>query len=564
MARAKTMQAASGAGDKISTRNLIMFPLGTIGRDFIYNLFNTYMMTFILLTKNLTAAELGAITFIVVGARIFDALNDPVMGGIVENTRTKWGKYKPWQLIGAVLTSAVVVLLYTVNLDHWAFIGFLAFIYLMFSITFTMNDISYWGMLPTLSSDNDSRNKLTSFTQIAVTIGGGSAGILIPLLTTGQIGAAVFGSAKRAYAVLSIVAAVVMIGFQLFTILGVKEKPLPTDFIKTPRLKVKDIFRTITKNDQLLWSAVSLLLYNVGTGLAGAGLATMYLYFEFGYEGLYGMLFYAVMGVLGVIFTLFYPAFSKKWGRDKTLYSTGIAIVAAYVLMLIFGLTIPETKGFDLNLLGLNLHLNLKFILLMLSFGLTGWGSGFYMIATISIANTVEYNEYKTGKREEGLIFSLRPLANKLGSAISVGLVSVVYIIAGVLTATNGISDVENKFDALGNLTAEQQADKLAQIDAIIKNVPIKNKSIMLVCMCLIPIVIMSIAMILYRRFCFLNEAKMEEIKAAVEARHAAEEAAAASTADAECMAADCAADEDADVSDGIAVEADDAPPVED
>ena len=502
-----------------------MFPLGTVGRDFIYGLFNTYLMTFILLTKHLTSVELGAITFIVVGARIFDALNDPVMGGIVENTRSRWGKYKPWQLIGAVLTSVVVVLLYTVNLDHWAFIAFLALIYLLFSITFTMNDISYWGMLPTLSSDNDSRNKLTSAAQIAVTIGGGASGVLIPLLTTGQIGAAVFGSAKRAYAVLSIIAAVLMIGFQLFTIFGVKEKPLPDNFIKTPRLKVKDIFRTITHNDQLLWSAILLLMYNVGTGMVGAGLVTMYLYFEFGYEGLYGMLFFAIMGLLSVIFTVFYPAIGKKLGRDRTLYSTGFAIIAAYALMLIFGLTIPKTEGFDLNLLGLQLHLNLKFILLMLAFGLTGWGSGFYMIATISIANTVEYNEYKTGKREEGLIFSLRPLANKLGSAISVGLASVVYIIAGVLTATNGISDVENEFDALGSLSAEQQADKLSQIDDIIKNVPTKNKNIMLVCMCLIPIVIIAVAMILYRRFCFLNEAKMEEIKAIVAERHKAEEA---------------------------------------
>lgn len=509
--------------DKISKRNLIMFPLGTVGRDFIYNLFNTYMMTFILLTKNLTAAELGAITFIVVGARVFDALNDPVMGGIVENTRTRWGKYKPWQLIGAVLTSVVVILLYTVNLDHWAFIGFLAVIYLLFSITFTMNDISYWGMLPTLSSDNDSRNKLTSIAQIAVTIGGGAAGLFIPLLTTGQIGAAVFGSAKRAYAVLSLVAGALMVGFQLFTIFGVKEKPLPDNFIKTPRLKVKDIFGTILHNDQLLWCAIILLLYNVGTGVVGAGLATMYLYFEFGYEGLYTTLFYVVMGALGVVFTLFYPSFGKRWGRNATLYSTGFAIIAAYILMLVFGLTLPETKGFDLSLLGLHLHLNLKFILLMTAFGLTGWGSGFYMVMTINIANTVEYNEYKTGKREEGLIFSLRPLCNKLGSAISVGLVSVVYIVAGVLEVTNGISDVENKFDALGSLTAEQQADKLAQIEALTGAVPTANKNILLLCMCLIPILFVGVGMILYRRFCILNEAKMEAIKAEVDARTAPE-----------------------------------------
>lgn len=524
------------ASDKVSLRNLIMFPLGTVGRDFIYNLFNTFLMTFILLTKHLTPAELGAITFIIVGARIFDALNDPIMGGIVENTRSKWGKYKPWQLIGSVLTAGVVIALFCVDLDGWAFIGFLAFIYFAFSITFTMNDISYWGMLPTLSSDIDSRNKLTSFGQIAVGIGAGAAGILVPLFTTGQVGATLFAGAKRAYAILSVVAGAVLIGFQLFTIFGVKEKPLDANFIKTPRRKVKDVFRTILRNDQLMWCAIILLLYNIGTNVVGAGLSTMYLYFEFGYEGILLTVFSIVATILGTVFTLFYPWFSKRLGRDRTLYSTGFCIIAAYLLVMILGLTLPDTKGFDINIGDWHLHLNLKFVLMTIVYGLTGWGGGFYMIMTINMANTVEYNEYKTGKRDEGLIFSLRPLCNKMGSAISVGLVSVVYLIAGVLTTTNAISDVENEYGAYVELTEAQQADKLARINQLLGDVPLKSKQILLCCMCLIPVVFLTVAMIIYKKKCFLNEAKMNEIGAIVAQRNSEE----ASSA----VAGDQAADE--------------------
>lgn len=524
------------ASDKVSLRNLIMFPLGTVGRDFIYNLFNTFLMTFILLTKHLTPAELGAITFIIVGARIFDALNDPIMGGIVENTRTKWGKYKPWQLIGSVLTAGVVIALFCVDLDGWAFIGFLAFIYFAFSITFTMNDISYWGMLPTLSSDIDSRNRLTSFGQIAVGIGAGAAGILVPLFTTGQVGATLFAGAKRAYAILSVVAGAVLIGFQLFTIFGVKEKPLDANFIKTPRRKVKDVFRTILRNDQLMWCAIILLLYNIGTNVVGAGLSTMYLYFEFGYEGILLTVFSIVATILGTVFTLFYPWFSKRLGRDRTLYSTGFCIIAAYLLVMILGLTLPDTKGFDINIGDWHLHLNLKFVLMTIVYGLTGWGGGFYMIMTINMANTVEYNEYKTGKRDEGLIFSLRPLCNKMGSAISVGLVSVVYLIAGVLTTTNAISDVENEYGAYVELTEAQQADKLARINQLLGDVPLKSKQILLCCMCLIPVVFLTVAMIIYKKKCFLNEAKMNEIGAIVAQRNSEE----ASSA----VAGDQAADE--------------------
>ena len=73
-------------------KNLIMFPLGTVGRDMIYYLFTSCIITFVLFTRNLTNAQFGAITAIVVAARIFDALNDPIMGNIIERTRTRLGQ----------------------------------------------------------------------------------------------------------------------------------------------------------------------------------------------------------------------------------------------------------------------------------------------------------------------------------------------------------------------------------------------------------------------------------------------------------------------------------------
>lgn len=136
----------SQPSEKLSNRNLFMYALGTFGRDFLYNLFNGYLLSFCVFTKTLNTAQFTAITFIIVAARIFDAFNDPIMGGIVENTRTKWGKYKPWQLIGCVTTAGVIITLFCVPAQGWAFIGLLAAMYFLFSITYTMNDISYWGM----------------------------------------------------------------------------------------------------------------------------------------------------------------------------------------------------------------------------------------------------------------------------------------------------------------------------------------------------------------------------------------------------------------------------------
>ncbi|MDO5002552.1 MAG: MFS transporter, partial [Eubacteriales bacterium] len=85
-------------------KNLIMFPLGTVGRDMMYQLFTNFILTYVLFTRSLTAAQLMAITGIMVGARVFDALNDPIMGNIIERTRGKYGKFKPWLVIGILST----------------------------------------------------------------------------------------------------------------------------------------------------------------------------------------------------------------------------------------------------------------------------------------------------------------------------------------------------------------------------------------------------------------------------------------------------------------------------
>lgn len=488
------------------TKNMLMFSLGTIGRDFLYFLFNSFLMTFILFTKTTDNKMLMVVGAIIVVARIFDALNDPIMGGIVENTRTKWGKYKPWQLLGAVLTGAVIISVFCVKLDGWSYIGFLAFAYLMFSITFTMNDISYWGMLPSLTSDEHERNKLTSCAQLLASAGIGLASLLIPLFTTGSL--AKWG-APTGYKVIGIISAVLMVLFQLFTILGVKEKPLPPiKPDKSDRLTLKKMFQTIAKNDQLLWCALIMLIFSIGTGVVGGGLLTMYVYFEFGYEGGYTLLIGIGYGIISTLFTATYPWLSKKFGRNKVLYSAGVAIILGFILMLIFALAIPtgapkSTEWFT------------KFILIAIAYTIVGYGMGFYMIMVINMANTVEYNEWKYGQRNESLIFSLRPFTAKLSSALTQALVIGVYAVASITTYTNAISDVEN--EASKNLITNKV--KMEKITEIINKVSLQDRQILAACMCIIPIVFMIVALILYKKKCTLSETRLAEMVRETEAR---------------------------------------------
>lgn len=488
------------------TKNMLMFSLGTIGRDFLYFLFNSFLMTFILFTKTTDNKMLMVVGAIIVVARIFDALNDPIMGGIVENTRTKWGKYKPWQLLGAVLTGAVIISVFCVKLDGWSYIGFLAFAYLMFSITFTMNDISYWGMLPSLTSDEHERNKLTSCAQLLASAGVGLASLLIPLFTTGSL--AKWG-APTGYKVIGIISAVLMVLFQLFTILGVKEKPLPPiKPDKSDKLTLKKMFQTIAKNDQLLWCALIMLIFSIGTGVVGGGLLTMYVYFEFGYEGGYTLLIGLGYGIISTLFTATYPWLSKKFGRNKILYSAGIATIFGFALMLIFALAIPTGAPKSSEWFA-------KFILIAVAYTFIGYGAGFYMIMVINMANTVEYNEWKYGQRNESLIFSLRPFTAKLSSALTQALVIGVYAVASITTYTNAISNIEN--EASKNLITNKV--KMEKITEIINKVSLQDRQILVSCMCIIPIVFMIVALILYKKKCTLSETRLAEMVKETEAR---------------------------------------------
>ena len=549
---------SSQIGEKLSNRNLFMYALGTLGRDFLYNLFNGYLLSFCVFTKNLNTAQFTAITFIIVAARIFDAFNDPIMGGIVENTRTKWGKYKPWQLIGALTTSVVIVVLFCVPAQGWAFIGLLAAMYFLFSITFTMNDISYWGMMPTLTNNPHDRDKLMTVTSISVGIGGALVGLVIPTFAMGEN--PVGGNSTVAFAIMSVVAVVLMCGFQMFTIFGVKEKPLPKNLMKTPPMKIKDMFKVLFKNDQIMWSALVMLLFNVGTNVVGGGLGMMYIYFDNAYNGTLWTVFGLGYAVVSTVFTLFYPALAKKYGRDKLLYSCGLAIIIGYGLMMVLGLTVPKIVLFEV----LGMQITLRFIMTFLAYTIAGWGGGFYMIMVINMANTVEYNEYKTGRRDEGLIFALRPFTAKMGSALMQGLVSLVYIIAGVLTYTNQLADIDK-----GLITDMTKQDVVASLQASASGQ--QSTMILLVCTCAIPMVFMAIALIVYKKKFFLNEAKVSEMILAVQARKAAEEAQETSDEQVELSAVECEiakgnveSEEEKEVLDEIAAASDNSKQIED
>lgn len=509
--------------NKLSKRNFWCFAFGAWGRDFLYNFFTSFLLSFILFTKHLTTSQFAAVTAIIIVARVFDAFNDPIMGGIIELTKTRWGKFRPYILVGAVTTAIVIVLLFSIPLDGWAFIGLLAVMYLMFSITFTMNDIAYWGMLPALARDLNQRNSLMSATSIIGGVGSGLCAFLVPMLTV-ERSDLLGGTASSAYMYIAMIAGLVMIVSQCITVFGVQDYSLPDNLDKKNKgLGIKKMFSVIKNNDQLLVSVTCLTLYSVGTGVVGGGLSMMYIYFKFGYYGLLVTIFGILSGFFGFLVILFFPAVVKKIGRTKVITAGAIITIIGYALLMVVGLSFDKTEPLTyINLLGIIVDMPLypEFIALFLINGLIGFGQNcYYMLMFLNIANCVEYNEWKTGKREEGVIFALRPFSAKLSSALTQLLVYIFYVAVGVLAVTNGISDLDQSA-SLGTLDLSK-GTLYEQVNALLATVSTAKSKALLCCMCITPMVFMTIGIILYRKKFILDEKNLARMQKEVLERKA-------------------------------------------
>ena len=483
---------------KTVRKNLIMFPLGTVGRDMVYSLVTNFLLTFVLFTRRLTAAQLSAITAIMVGARIFDALNDPIMGNIIERTRTRWGKFKPWILIGMFSTSAVIYAAFNTKLQGWSFVWFFGVIYFLYSITYTMGDISYWGMIPALSSDADTRNTFTARTTLFAGIGGTLASILIPLLTTGAN--AIGGSTSVAYGRIALIIAILAPAFLCFVLFGVRERR--EDLSEpVPPVSFKKIWSTISGNDQLIWIAVIFLIHEIGNGVVMSGIGSTYIYFEFGYEGGLYSLFTTVGMSVTALLMIFYPAISRRMSRKKLMGLLVKVSTLGYILMAAM-LVMRSGRVFALGM-------DLKFLVITVGYMLANFGQyGFYLILMISVINTVEYNEYLHGTRDEGIITSLRPFLTKLASALTVVIASATYMLAGVTKYTNQISELENAA-AAGQITEES---KLSAVRELLGGVSRGQSTTLLLVMTVLPYALMLLSYVLYLRRYKLDEAEYDRI----------------------------------------------------
>jgi melibiose permease/lactose/raffinose/galactose permease len=389
-----------------TNKNRYTFGLGTVGRDMLYSIVSMYLMYFLTDILNLPDSTMWWMTGALLILRIFDAVNDPIMGFLVDNTHSRFGKFKPWIVIGGIIGGILTVLLFfDFGLTGAGYVIIFIIIYLLWDLTYGANDIAYWSMLPSLTLDQKEREKTGSFARICANVGMFTVVVgIIPVTEA-------LGRDKRAWQTVAIAIVLITWAFLCFTVFGVKEDKSIN--VKQESTSLREMFRVLFRNDQLLYTAISMALFMIGY-CTTTGFGVYYFKYAYQDENMYSI-FAAILGVSQLAALAVFPLFSKKHSR-KALYAFSTILVVAGYIIFFFS---PMNMAF-IGIAGILIFIGEAFIqLLMLMF----------------LTDTVEYGQWKLGHRNESITFSIQPFINKIGGAIANGIIGVTLIISGINAA---------------------------------------------------------------------------------------------------------------------------------
>lgn len=399
--------------ERLPLSDMVTFSLGAFGKDAGNALIGIYYMFFLTQVLSLNAAVVGSVFAL---TRLFSAFSSPLLGTLIDNTRTRIGKYRPWIMI-SVIVGAIALLTMFTNIsatDATRYLFYLSF-YVIWEFAALALDISIWAFLPTITHNSGDRAKVTSLAKIIAGLGNGVITAGTPFFLSFFF---INEFEPRGYFFLSIiVSAIMIIGGLLVYLLNRERVRVDSDFIK-----LKDLFRTLLHNDQLIAYFVSFLLINMAGFLTG-NFAVYFFAYDIGNIKYFG-LFAILAGIGQGIGIMTYPALSSRIPIRTILIIATLSSVVGYIMMLaiviIFGAT--------------NIMLLCIVSILMLFSG--GW------IATASqsmLVDITDYGEYKLGNRTASVIFSANSMMWRFISSISIFALGICLNVAGI----NGV-DVES------------------------------------------------------------------------------------------------------------------------
>lgn len=412
-----------------------MYLAGMFGQNMIYNIIATGLIGYYL--QYVIYIPVIAIGWIVAVARVWDAVNDPMMGTIVDKTKSKWGKCRPYLIIFPAIIGVITILTFingnyatASSTGKVVIVAWAAISYILWGMLFTVCDIPLWGITSLMTEDENDRSKILGLARIAAGVGG--VGVLIVQIA--QVTAGIF--VNKGYdtdkanqlgfictvIVLTVVSAVL---FELAG-LGTKEKVKTSEERYTMKENFKIMwqckpFRQILVSG-ILRSPIQLLM------LIAMSFVTYYyangnflnIFPESGIN--WSMLINIGVIAIGIFAGQFIamaitPMLVKKF-ENKSIYNF-FSIGGAVPFFLLF--VIFKLAGGDLTPIGWVIATGVLFF-----FASAGMG-GINVMQSVMIADCVDYEEYTNGIRTDGVFFSGQSFITKLSGGIAALIQSFAY-----------------------------------------------------------------------------------------------------------------------------------------
>ena len=394
---------------KLSAGRKLCFGVGALGKDLCYAMISTYLTIYLTDTVGLAPLFVGNLFLV---ARVWDAVNDPMMGFIVDNTRTRWGKFRPWILIGTLINAVILVLLFRgPDLEGFALYAYYSVMYILWGMTYTIMDIPYWSMLPSMSSTKEERDAMSVIPRIFAS----SAWLLVGAFGLAMIDRLGQGDEARGYASSSVVVAVIFVATILVTVIFGRDRSSleAASGEKAERTSLKYAIHVITGNDQLKVYIGVVLAYNLVVQLAG-GMALYYFKYVTQNADLFPYFTTAAsLAEMGALFL--FPILSRFMSKKQVFAIASFTPAVGLIALLVAGQVAPNN------------------IPLVIVCGLFyKFGSGLTLGATtVMLADVIDYGEVKLGTRNESIVASFQTLLVKTASAVAGWLIGVGLTICG-------------------------------------------------------------------------------------------------------------------------------------
>ena len=407
--------------EKILWKEKLSYGIGAYGKDFVYNMIAAFLMIFY---TDVVGVSLFFVSTLFLVVRIVDALTNPFMGWIVDNTKTRWGKFRPWILVGTVINSVVLVLLFLnpsaflqgVLINIWCIVT-----YLLWSITYTLMDVPFWAMIPAFSNESNIRNEMSMIGRLFANFGGQMMAA-IGLLIIACLGINMGASVGDGYLRFAVIVAVVFNICEIICVRNVTEHVVVNN---KKILKPTEILGFLKENDQLLIIIIMTILQQIAVYL-WIGMNIYFFKYVVCHEDWFSI-FSIVNFVVASVGLLAFPSLANKLSR-KIIYILSIVFLITGLLGMFF---IGVDKQTDIVL----------FFIVAGFFCLGNALAG--ILTTVMLADTVDYGEYKCGVRSEAIVFSVQTFTVKFGSAIAG------FIGAMVLSMVGYIPNVEQSADTI-------------------------------------------------------------------------------------------------------------------